>query len=340
MPRATQKKQKPGSDRAPLEWGALVGYKDAQRVFAALAQADRLPGSVLIEGPEASGKRSFLGYIASLFWCESQDGCGVCSPCKQIMNHSHEDVLWIEAAPDQNQYKLEDVELLQQHLLLEPQGGGSSRRIVCLVDCDRLNVQSGNRLLKVLEEPPEKALILTSSSRPFRLLETIRSRLFRYRVRPPDRAEAVAFLKERVPDAEMSDKAISSVLAVTGFAVGEALRRLQGASEFQDDYEDLARAFFTEPQETLEIVEAAVKQKKVAANELAMRFEVILNQYYKMCLGLSRDVEGFALPDGARQPPSWQDCARRREVLRKAKKLVIAADVPLNAQLLAEAVTL
>src|SRR5437016_8213797 len=56
---------------------------------------------------------------------------------------------------------------------------------VCIVDsADELNAAGANALLKILEEPPAKALLIVVSHAPGRLLPTIRSRCRRLALRP------------------------------------------------------------------------------------------------------------------------------------------------------------
>ena len=61
---------------------------------------------------------------------------------------------------------------------------------VCLVDCaEDLNRNSANALLKMIEEPPARSLILIVSHRPGQVLPTIRSRCRRLRLDPLDAGE-------------------------------------------------------------------------------------------------------------------------------------------------------
>ena len=54
--------------------------------------------------------------------------------------------------------------------------GGNGRRVV-IVDCiDEMNANAANALLKVLEEPPQEAVLLLVTHQPSRILPTIRSR--------------------------------------------------------------------------------------------------------------------------------------------------------------------
>jgi DNA polymerase III subunit delta' len=68
------------------------------------------------------------------------------------------------------------------------------RRVFILDGADKLSGEIQNALLKTLEEPPARTLLILVVTQPSRLPPTIRSRCQRIKVRLPARAEAVAWL--------------------------------------------------------------------------------------------------------------------------------------------------
>jgi DNA polymerase-3 subunit delta' len=59
------------------------------------------------------------------------------------------------------------------------QGG---RKVAIVFEADRMNNQSANAFLKTLEEPPEGTTLFLLTSRPYDLLDTIRSRCLNFRI--------------------------------------------------------------------------------------------------------------------------------------------------------------
>lgn len=55
-------------------------------------------------------------------------------------------------------------------------------KVAVIHEADRMNAQSANAFLKTLEEPPPRTLILLLSTRPYELMETIRSRCFQFKI--------------------------------------------------------------------------------------------------------------------------------------------------------------
>lgn len=55
-------------------------------------------------------------------------------------------------------------------------------KVAVIHEADRMNAAAANSFLKTLEEPPAQTLILLLSTRPYDLIETIRSRCFQFRI--------------------------------------------------------------------------------------------------------------------------------------------------------------
>jgi DNA polymerase-3 subunit delta' len=56
------------------------------------------------------------------------------------------------------------------------------RKVGIVHECDRMNAATANAFLKTLEEPPRSTTLLLLTSRPYDLLDTIRSRCFNFRL--------------------------------------------------------------------------------------------------------------------------------------------------------------
>jgi DNA polymerase III subunit delta' len=104
---------------------------------------------------------------------------------------------------------------------------------VCIVDCaEDLNRNSANALLKMIEEPPQRALILIVSHRPGQVLPTIRSRCRRLKLdllSEREIAEVVASLGP--PWSEAAQQAVANAARRASGSVREALTRLSPESK-------------------------------------------------------------------------------------------------------------
>jgi DNA polymerase-3 subunit delta' len=80
-------------------------------------------------------------------------------------------------------------------------------RVAIVDSADDMNDNAANALLKILEEPPPRGLLILISHAPGRLLPTIRSRTQRLDLRPLDDATMAQALEQRLPDTGGKDRA-------------------------------------------------------------------------------------------------------------------------------------
>jgi len=107
----------------------------------------------------------------------------------RVVDRLHPDVHWVEPRGKLRQIKVEDVERALKRIYEKSFEGGW--KLVAFLGAERLNPESGNKLLKSLEEPPEKTLILLVTGSPERLLPTLRSRCQVLTLPREERAEPV-----------------------------------------------------------------------------------------------------------------------------------------------------
>ena len=107
---------------------------------------------------------------------------------RRVAANSHADLLTVERVFNEKtkrmktQIAVEDVRKINGFMSLTPAEGGW--RVVVVDGAEELNQASANALLKILEEPPPRAILLLVCSAPGRLLPTIRSRCRRLRLAP------------------------------------------------------------------------------------------------------------------------------------------------------------
>jgi DNA polymerase-3 subunit delta' len=124
-----------------------------------------------------------------------------------------------------SEIRVDDVRAGQGVFQLAPAFGGWR---VALVDAaDDLNRAGANALLKTIEEPPAKALILVVAHRPGRLPPTIRSRCRRLALDPLSPRDIVEIVRGQGPPwSDMPEAALQDAAARADGSAREALRRL------------------------------------------------------------------------------------------------------------------
>ena len=133
----------------------------------------------IFEGDNCVDKKSFAESFVKGILCVKDTGenCGDCSICSKIDHGNHEDLIYISA--DGDSIKDSKILKMQERLKTKPFG---ERNIVIIEQCDKMTLRAQNRLLKTLEEPPGKSVIILLSENIENLAQTIQSRCVKYRI--------------------------------------------------------------------------------------------------------------------------------------------------------------
>ena len=172
-----------------------------QRLIAS-KKADRMPHALLLTGGAGLGKSHFAHLLASLLLCENvrDDGmpCGDCQSCRLLRSDTHPDFTLIEPEEPGKAIKIDTIREFTQKGTLTSRSGGY--KAIIIEPADALNTAAANSLLKTLEEPVARTVIILVTANAGRLPATIRSRCQRYHFTPPDENFAVEWLNQKVED--------------------------------------------------------------------------------------------------------------------------------------------
>ncbi|NKN34665.1 DNA polymerase III subunit delta' [Marichromatium bheemlicum] len=188
--------------RDPLPPWLVAPWKRLQQARA----ADRLPHALLLSGPAGVGKRMLLEQLAQALICAAPDAagraCGRCPECVLLAAGNHPDLVRVGPEPGakSNDIPIAAIRTLCAGEALTP--NRVERRVVLIDPADHLNAAAANALLKTLEEPVGRTLLCLVAEHPERLPATIRSRCQQLRIALPAEAEALAWLRGRLPDAQ------------------------------------------------------------------------------------------------------------------------------------------
>ena len=229
----------------PRETTALFGHADAERTLLAAYRGGRMPHAWLIGGPPGVGKAT-LAYRVARFVLAHPDAAaqdvqaaqtlaldGTHPVARRIVAQAHPDILTLErtAGPTGTIRSVITVDDVRRTVGFFGSTAGAGGWRICIVDSadDLQSPQGANALLKVLEEPPSRALFLLVSHAPGRLLATIRSRCRRLTLRAleaADVAQAAAQALERDP----GDREVLKAAAAAQGSVARATTLLGGAA--------------------------------------------------------------------------------------------------------------
>jgi DNA polymerase III subunit delta' len=221
----------------------LVGHDSAERELERLYRTSQLPHAMLLGGPRGIGKATlafrfarFLlaqgeqddGRAADFFGGKGETGLAVdpeSGVFRRIAAGGHADLLTVERAWDARRRRLrgeivvEDTRAIAEFFRLTAAEEGW--RVVIVDGAEEMNRNAANAVLKILEEPPSRALLLLVSHSPGQLLPTIRSRCRRLMLAPLAAPIVARLLRRFRPQLEEVEAA--ALAAVCAGSIGRAL---------------------------------------------------------------------------------------------------------------------
>ncbi|MGH8149503.1 MAG: DNA polymerase III subunit delta' [Steroidobacteraceae bacterium] len=169
--------------------------REAMTGLTAAHSSGRIPHAILIQAAAGTGGDLLATWAAQLVLCTRGGACGECASCRRVSSGTHPDLVMVSLAEDSQQIRIDQVRELCADLALTSHQGGY--KVAIITPADALNRSAANALLKTLEEPAPRTLVLLVAAQPSRLPATLLSRCLRIRVRRPARSESLAWL-ERV----------------------------------------------------------------------------------------------------------------------------------------------
>jgi len=214
---------------AALTGEALLGLDAAAAAFEGAMARGRLHHAWLITGPEGLGKAALAHRIARrLLGARADPAGGVMASraddpvTRLVLARSHPDFIALDRLDEDGKLRrnipVDDARRLPAFFSKAP--ALAPWRVAVIDAVDDLNVNAANAVLKTLEEPPPRGVLLLISHSPGRLLPTIRSRCRRLAVRPWTEPDLVRLVQGRT-GAAAADAALLAAMA--GGSPGRAL---------------------------------------------------------------------------------------------------------------------
>ncbi len=218
----------------------LFGHAAAEQALLAAYRSGRVPHAFLLTGPKGIGKATLAYRFARFVFAHPDPGAADVAAtttlaidaehpvARRIGAQAQGDLLVLERTPNEKgvlrqQIAVDDVRRTVS--FFGSTAGEGGWRIAIVDAVDELNRSSANALLKVLEEPPQRALLLLVCHSAARVPATLRSRCRAVMLRTltePEVAKAVAAATGAAPD----DPDVAAAAAASGGSVARALAML------------------------------------------------------------------------------------------------------------------
>lgn len=301
-----------------MKFSDIPGHDDAKRRLRDMADSDRIPHALLLEGMEGIGKLQMARTFAQYVHCQhKQNGepCGVCPSCLQHQTSNHPDLFysfpvfkktsdtvysdeyiteWNEFLGHSRFHSFEDwLKFLnpgtKQPVIYNSEGNriihkvsvksySAHYKIMIMWLPEKMKAECANRLLKMIEEPYENTVLLFVSNMPEGILPTIYSRVQRVRMK---RLPDDLVAENLTNNMAVDSQTARSLAALAEGSVTKAIGLMASAADsmlFLDMFKQLARLAYVRDVKGLKIWSEEVAEMKREKNVLFLSY---LNRMFR-----------------------------------------------------------
>lgn len=313
-----------------MQFSDVIGQQDVKRHLVEMINLNRLSHALLFTGKEGTGALALAIAFSQYIMCESGagvDSCGVCSACKKASDLVHPDIHYSYPVipkktgdkPVSTDYINEWREFISQYPYgnvydwLQFIGAENRQGNITAQECNeiihKLSLKSfesdfkvlvmwmpeylekeGNKLLKLIEEPPLNTIFILVAENESMVLPTIVSRTQLVKV-PPIAIEAIE--EQLMLKAKLTRERARQIATVSGGNYRESLQSMQHAGE---DWQSLLRDWLNAimksgPVAQVKWIEEMSKQGREKQKQFLRYFNHLLGQAIKLQV-----LNGLELP--------------------------------------------
>ena len=294
--------------RETFDWAGEAAH---ERAFLDALDRGRLHHAWLIVGPEGVGKATFAYRVARrLLGARPNPGFGLLGAApedpvsRQILGRAHPDLMALQRDPEDGKSRrgipVEEARGLPEFFSKSP--ASAPYRVAIIDTADDLNNAGANAVLKTLEEPPERGVLLLISHAPGGLLATIRSRCRRLRLETPEPGAAADWVADK---AGVGGGEAERLLSMARGAPGSAWRLAsEGALEADRQAHELL-ASLPKPDESAMLAMAESFRGPAGAARFGLFFTRLADQVHAMAARRVAEGEAGVVLD--RWAEIWDD---------------------------------
>lgn len=131
----------------------------------------------LIVSPDDDALEQFFTLIAATIYCENKNACMDCAECRKTLNGNQPDLYFVNRQHEK--IKVGDIREMLEGAEIRPI---AERKLYFIERADLMTTEAQNKLLKTLEEPPERVTFFLGAANESGLLDTVRSRCRRINI--------------------------------------------------------------------------------------------------------------------------------------------------------------
>ncbi len=207
-----------------MKFSTFVGNEKVKSELSYLLESGRLPHAIILEGENGIGKRTLAKEIAANLFCRESknNACFDCPQCRKVMSGIHPDVYEFSAPGGANTFHVDTVREIRNDAFIQP--NEADFKVYILGNCQCMNVQAQNAILKILEEPPAYAVFILTTTTKSALLETVLSRCVVFSINGVDCKQGADYICSTDDNIKYDDA--QNAMTVCGGNIGKALLTL------------------------------------------------------------------------------------------------------------------
>ena len=229
-----------------MSFSKIITQDSAKDIITGQLRSGRTPHAYLFLGEDGVGRRATAMELAKALNCMKQaeghtavDACDHCPSCRKIDEGIHPDVQSIDFAwqarledkePEkQKSIKIDTIRVLQHDINLKPTEG--AWKIYLIEPADKMTLDAANCLLKTLEEPPARTIIILLARHKENLPATIVSRTQTIYFRPIPEHHVAEYL---IRTAGVSPEEALAIARISEGSLSTALRLREERTALQE----------------------------------------------------------------------------------------------------------
>ncbi|MGV7976606.1 MAG: DNA polymerase III subunit delta' [Anaerolineaceae bacterium] len=319
----------------------ICGHETAVAFLKEHTKPEKLRHAYLITGPQGIGRRTLALAFVKALNCQNPPApgefCDVCTVCRQINAQSFADLTVLAPEEGHQDLRIDQIRVVQQSLALAPYQ--AKYRVVLILDFQRATAAASNALLKSLEEPPARAVLVLTADAEENLLPTIASRCQIVRLRPLPMEKAGAWLEEKL---QVPKERAALLAHLSSGRVGAAVRFEQDPellSAYEEALDKLQELLCQKRRQRLQYVEG-LQKKKGSQRELAGQLVSAWLTFWRDLLivrsGAEMPLVNQERQDFLRDAAEQMNLARIETILERHEKSLGQLDAYVNPRLTLE----
>jgi DNA polymerase-3 subunit delta' len=363
-----------------MQFKEVIGQEDVKKHLTEMIGQNRLSHALLFTGKEGTGSLSLAIAFAQYIMCENplpDDSCGICNACKKARDLVHPDIHFSYPVipkksgdkPISTDFIAEWREFIQQYPYgnvydwLQFIGAENRQGNITAQECNeiihKLSLKSfeseykvlvlwmpeylekeGNKLLKLVEEPPPNTIFIMVAENESQVLSTIVSRTQLVKI-PPVRSDAIE--QELMLKGKLSKEQARQIASVSAGNYRESLQIMQHSSE---DWQSLLRDWLNAimksgPIAQVKWIEEMSKHGRERQKQFLRYFNHLLGQAIKLqvlndaATGIAENERDFAL-----RLNKMADISQQQAMIEEIDKASYYIERNANAKMLFHALTI